>query len=44
MGYSEKEVWRMTYRKLNLLFDEWCLFYGIELQQVDDVVPGEDVV
>lgn len=36
----------MTYRKLDLLFKEYCAFYGIELRKnnPDDFIPGEDVI
>ena len=40
MGYSEKEIWRMTYRKLDLLWREYCIFYGIQEQRADE----EDVI
>lgn len=44
LGYSEKEVWRMTYRKLDLLFKEYKYFYGLEKRytNIDDIIP-EDV-
>ncbi|WP_154669422.1 hypothetical protein [Ruminiclostridium cellobioparum] len=44
MGYPEKEVWHMTYRKLDLLFKEYKYFYGIEKRytNIDDIIP-EDV-
>ncbi len=45
MRYTEREVWRMTYRKLDLLFKEYCKFNGIEFKtNPDEVVPGEEVV
>lgn len=35
----------MTFRKLDLLFKEYCNFNGIEFREdPGDVVPGEDVV
>jgi hypothetical protein len=35
----------MTYRKLDALFKEHCLFNGIELKRdIDDIIPGEDVI
>jgi hypothetical protein len=44
LGYSEREVWRMTLRKLLQLFDEHCRFNGIKNNgsDSDDVIP-EDV-
>ena len=46
LGYAEKEVWRMTLRKLMLLFDEYKFFYGIEkrYENPDEFIPGEDVI
>lgn len=44
MGYPEKDVWHMTYRKLDLLFKEYKFFYEIEKRytNIDDIIP-EDV-
>ena len=40
MGFTEKEIWRMTFRKLDSLFDEYCIFYGINQgKTLDDVIP-----
>ena len=44
MGYQEKEIWRMTLRKLDLLWREYCLFYGIPIQRTDQDIIPEDVV
>jgi len=45
MGYPEKEIWRMTLRKLDMLWREYCLFYGIPCQRTDEeIIPGEDVI
>ncbi len=44
MGYQEKEIWRMTLRKLDLLWREYCLFYGIPIQRTDEDIIPEDVV
>lgn len=36
----------MTYRKLDLLFNEYKYFYEIEkrYENPDDFIPGEDVI
>lgn len=44
MGYTEKEIWRMTFRKLDKLWCEYCLFYGIPTQRTDDDIIPEDVI
>lgn len=46
LGYSEKEVWYMTLRKLMQLFKEYKIFNGIEkrYETPEDIIPGEDVI
>jgi hypothetical protein len=44
MGYPEKEIWRMTLRKLDKLIHEYCLLTGIRLQRNDDNDIPEDVI
>lgn len=46
LGYTEKEVWRTTLKKLLLLFQEYKYFFGIEkrYESADDIIPGEDVI
>ena len=39
LGYTEKEVWRMTFRKLELLYVEHLKANGLykEAQSIDDI-------
>jgi len=41
LGYTEKEVWRMTLRKLMLLYIEYQKEKGTyqEPKTIDDVIP-----
>lgn len=41
LGYSEKEVWHMTLRKLTLLYTEYQKHHGTyeDPKTVDDVIP-----
>jgi hypothetical protein len=40
MGYTEKEIWKMTIRKLLLLYDEHLKETGrYEETTIDDVIP-----
>jgi len=34
----------MTLRKLMLLYNEYLEFWGLEPQNPDDIIPGEDVI
>jgi hypothetical protein len=45
MGFTEKEIWRMTLRKFDKLWKAHCIFYGIKTGEgtIDDVIP-EDVI
>lgn len=42
MGYPEKDIWRMTFRKLDMLWCEYCLCYGIPTQKTDDDIAQEE--
>lgn len=46
MNYTEKEIWRMTMRKLLVLWQEYKYIIGAEKRHnsYDDIVPGEDVI
>jgi hypothetical protein len=41
LGYSEKEVWRMTIKKLVLLIREHREYKGLTVKEatIDDVIP-----
>jgi hypothetical protein len=41
LGYNEKEVWRMTIKKILLLIREHRKYKGIENKEttIDDVIP-----
>lgn len=41
MGYTEKDVWRMTVRKLMVLYKDYQRFNGDykEPETIDDVIP-----
>jgi len=41
LGYSEREVWRMTLRKLVLLYTEYQKEHGQyeEPKTIDDIIP-----
>ena len=41
LGYSEREVWHMTVRKLILLYDEYKKEHGQYQKEstIDDVIP-----
>jgi hypothetical protein len=46
MNYPEREIWRMTMRKLLSLWQEYKYIFGLEKQyeSPDDIIPGEDVI
>lgn len=41
MGYKEREIWRMTLRKLLALWKDYRSFHGMEKEDatIDDVIP-----
>ena len=46
MNYPEREIWRMTMRKLLLLWQEYKYILGLDkrYESPDDIIPGEDVI
>ena len=43
IGYPEKEIWRMTLKKLLALWREYKILLGLEKRAPEDVIP-EDVI
>jgi len=45
MNYPERDIWRMTMRKLLTLWQEYKYIFGLEKQyaSLDDIIP-EDVI
>lgn len=42
LGFSEREVWRMTPKKLYALFEKYCEWNGIKIDRqntIDDIIP-----